>query len=122
MYPEIRGCPLEIRWCPLEIRRCPLEIRGYPLRNQGMSPGNQRMSPRNVPWKSGDVLWKSGDVTLKLGEIRKIGKVPTKIFLLSHFFTTLTILAENYRVPRNKLHGKIFRFRDFRFKIRFEMF
>ena len=44
-------------------------------------------------------------------------------FWLSHFFAILAILAEKRQSPsKNILHGKNFRFRDFRFKIRFETF
>ena len=47
----------------------------------------------------------------------------TKIFWLCHFFTILVILAEKRLSPTKKiLHGKNFRFRDFRFKIRFKPF
>ena len=46
----------------------------------------------------------------------------TKIFRLCHYFT-FGHFGKNDRVPRKKnLHGKKFQFRDFHFKIRFEIF
>ena len=78
--------------CPLEIRG-PLEIRWRPLQNQGMSPGNWGTSPA----KSGDVPWKSGDVPCK------IRGCPLECPL---------------EIRGRPLQN--FRFRDFRFKIRFK--